>query len=107
MKFIAVSACPTGVAHTYMVKAALEKAAKELGHQMKVETQGASGIENELTEADILNADVLILAVEVGIINPERFVNIPKVNVSQKTVIKSPKSVLNQIEESFKKKFNK
>lgn len=102
MKFIAVAACPTGVAHTYMVKAALEKAAKALGHDMKVETQGASGIENELTKEDIENADVLILAVEVGISKKERFDNIPKVSIPQKTIIKSPKNVLNQIEAKIK-----
>ena len=44
MKIVAVCACPTGVAHTYMEKAALEKAAAKLGHSIKVEAQGALGI---------------------------------------------------------------
>src|SRR6185369_3893176 len=49
MKIIAVTACPTGIAHTYMAAEQLEKTAKTLGHQIKVETQGAMGIENELS----------------------------------------------------------
>jgi len=101
VNFIAIAACPTGVAHTFMVKAALEKAAKELGHSIKVETQGATGLENKLTVEDIKNADVLILSVEVSVIEKERFANIPKVNIPQKTAIKSPKRVLTQIEEKI------
>ncbi len=49
MKVIAVTACPSGVAHTYMAAEALEKAAKQEGIEIKVETQGSIGIENELT----------------------------------------------------------
>lgn len=101
MNFIAIAACPTGVAHTFMVKAAFEKAAQQLGHSMKVETQGATGLENKLTAEDVKNADVLILSVEVSVIEEERFKDIPKVNIPQKTAIKSPKRVLTQIEEKF------
>ena len=52
MKIVAVTACPTGIAHTYMAAEQLEKTAKKLGHTIKVETQGAMGIENELSQAD-------------------------------------------------------
>ena len=52
-KIVAITACPTGVAHTYMAAAALEKSAKELGVYIKVETQGASAPENVLTATDI------------------------------------------------------
>ena len=48
MKIVAVTACPTGIAHTYMAAEQLEKTARKLGHAIKVETQGAMGIENEL-----------------------------------------------------------
>ena len=48
MKIVAVTACPTGIAHTYMAAEQLEKTARKLGHSIKVETQGAMGIENEL-----------------------------------------------------------
>jgi len=64
MKIVAVTACPTGVAHTYMAKAALEKGAKKRGHEIKVETQGAMGIEE---------CDLIILAIETAINKMERF----------------------------------
>lgn len=73
MYIVAVTACPTGVAHTYMAKAALEKGAKKRGHEIKVETQGAMGIENEITEADLEKADLIILAIETAINKMERF----------------------------------
>jgi len=49
MNIVAVTACPTGIAHTYMAAERLEKAGKKLGIAVKVETQGAMGIDNELT----------------------------------------------------------
>ena len=67
MKIVAVTACPTGIAHTYMAAARLEKTAKELGHEIKVETQGALGIENPLSENDVRQAHVAILAVDIEI----------------------------------------
>jgi len=101
MKIIAITACPTGVAHTFMAKSALEKAAKELGHTIKVETQGALGIENEITTSDIEQADILILGVEVGIDKKERFDDMRKVNIPINTIIKSAKQVLIQIEQKL------
>ena len=50
MRIVAVTACPTGIAHTYMAAEKLERAAKKLGHDIKVETQGSMGIENALTK---------------------------------------------------------
>lgn len=102
MKIVAVTACPTGVAHTYMAKQALEDAAAKLGHAIKVETQGAIGIENQITKADIADADVAILAVEVGIAQSERFKNIKTVNVPVNTAIKSPEALLRKVEEALK-----
>ena len=49
MKIVAITACPTGIAHTYMAAEALEKAAIKMGHKIKVETQGAIGIENKIS----------------------------------------------------------
>ena len=57
MNIVAVTACPTGIAHTYMAAEQIEKTAKALGHHIKVETQGAMGIENELSAEDIREAD--------------------------------------------------
>ena len=93
MKFIAVTACPTGIAHTYMAAESLEKTAKELGHEIKVETQGAMGIENELKPSDISEAEVFILAADIMIENPERFEGIPKIEVPIHLTLKDPKSI--------------
>ena len=73
MKIVAVTACPTGIAHTYMAAEQLGKTARALGHHIKVETQGAMGIENELSERDIREAEVAIFAVDIEIEKRERF----------------------------------
>ena len=58
MKIVAVTACPTGIAHTYMAAEQLAKSAKKFGHNIKVETQGSMGIENELSQAEVDAADL-------------------------------------------------
>jgi fructose-specific phosphotransferase system IIB component len=93
MKIIAVTACPTGIAHTYMAAEQLEKTAKKLGHAIKVETQGAMGIENELTEEDIAAADVLILATDIAIEREERFADKRKIQVPVQAVLKNPEAI--------------
>ncbi|HAO78104.1 MAG TPA: PTS fructose transporter subunit IIB [Verrucomicrobia subdivision 3 bacterium] len=93
MKIVAVTACPTGIAHTYMAAEQLEKTAKKLGHAIKVETQGAMGIENELSQAEIDSADVFILAADIAIEQPERFDKIRKVEVPVQSVIKNPEAI--------------
>lgn len=102
MKILAITACPTGIAHTFMAKKALEDAAKKLGHKIKVETQGANGIENEITQEDIKDADILILAAEVGLSKRERFDEIKKVNIPIATAIRSSENVIRKIEEKMK-----
>src|SRR5579862_7636512 len=93
MKLIAVTACPTGIAHTYMAAEQLEKTARKLGHTIKVETQGAMGVENELSDADIASADAVIIAADVCIERAERFDKTRKVSVSIGTIVKDPESV--------------
>ncbi|MGF3183637.1 PTS fructose transporter subunit IIB [Facklamia sp. P12934] len=73
MKIVGVSACPTGIAHTYMAKEALEKEGLKRGYEVKIETQGSMGIENELSQIDIDEADAVILAISIGIEGEERF----------------------------------
>lgn len=73
MNIVAVTACPAGVAHTYMAKKGLEKAAKKLGYKIKVETQGSMGIENEIKPEDLEKADLVILAVDTKIEKASRF----------------------------------
>jgi PTS system fructose-specific IIB component/fructose-specific PTS system IIB-like component len=96
MKYIAVTACPTGIAHTYMAAENLEKTAKELGYEIKVETQGAMGIENELKPADIKSADVFILAADIMIEKAERFEGLPTVKVPVQLALKDPQSIFRQ-----------
>ncbi|MFO1511910.1 MAG: PTS fructose transporter subunit IIB [Verrucomicrobiota bacterium] len=97
MKIVAVTACPTGIAHTYMAAEQLEKTAKKLGHAIKVETQGAMGIENKLTEEDISGASVAILAVDIAIEEAERFERIRKIKVPVQAALKNPEAIFGQI----------
>lgn len=75
IKLVAVTACVSGVAHTYMVAERLDKLCLQLKWQLKVETQGALGVEYSLTEDDILQADAVILINDVAIKEQERFQN--------------------------------
>ncbi|HNQ21901.1 MAG TPA: PTS fructose transporter subunit IIB [Phycisphaerae bacterium] len=97
MKIVAVTACPTGIAHTYMAAEQLEKTAKVLGHQIRVETQGAMGIENELSAADIREAEVVIFAVDIDVEKRERFSAKRIVQVAVQEAIRNPKAVLGKI----------
>lgn len=64
IKLLAVTACPNGIAHTYMAQEALEKAAKKAGVSIKVETNGSDGIKNRLTDKEIKEADAIIIAAD-------------------------------------------
>ena len=96
MKIVAVTACPTGIAHTYMAAEQLQKAAKKLGHRIKVETQGAMGIENELSQGDVDGADVAILASDVVLEKKERFARINTIEISVQEAIKNPEGVISK-----------
>lgn len=93
MKVVAVTACPTGIAHTYMAAEQLEKTGKQLGHVVKVETQGAMGIENELSPADIKAADYVVFAVDIDVEQKERFDGKKILQVPVAQAIKDPKGV--------------
>lgn len=66
-KLLGVTGCPTGIAHTYMAEEALKEAAKKLGAEMKVETNGAVGVENALTAEDIAECDGIIVACDKNV----------------------------------------
>ncbi len=97
MKVVAVTACPTGIAHTYMAAEMLEKTGKQLGHTVKVETQGAMGIENELTAADIKAADYVVFAVDIDVENKERFDGRKVIQVPVAQAIKNPKGIFEKM----------
>ena len=92
-KLVAVTACPTGIAHTYMAADALKYAAEELGYDLKVETQGSSGNE-KLTQADIDAADAVIFAVSVNVRERNRFAGKPFVESPVKRGIDEPKEMI-------------
>ncbi|MBE6172739.1 fructose-specific PTS transporter subunit EIIC [Enterococcus sp. AZ084] len=86
---VAVTACPTGIAHTYMAEDALKKKAKEMGVEIKVETNGSEGIKNRLTAEDIARADGVIIAadkkVEMNRFDGKELVNRPVSDGIRKT----------------------
>ena len=76
MRLVAVTSCPTGIAHTYMAAEALEQAAKDAGHEIAVETQGAAGAD-PLLAATIAAADAVVFAADVEVRGRERFAGKP------------------------------
>ena len=91
---LAVTACPTGVAHTYMAKESLETKAKELNINLKVETDGSGGIKNELTDEDIKKAKAIIVAAD-AFVQMGRFNGKPVIEVPVSKAIGSPDVLLN------------
>ena len=102
-KILAVTGCPTGIAHTYMAAEALEKKAKELGYAIKVETRGSGGAKNVLTAEEIKEADVVILAVDIAITGTERFEGKPTIKVPTNVCVKAPKKLIEKIENELGK----
>jgi fructose-specific phosphotransferase system IIB component len=97
MNIVAVTACPTGIAHTYMAAEKLEQTAKDLGHSIRVETQGAMGIENELSEEDIAKADVAIIAADIAVEKADRFDHVKKIEVPVQQILKDAAGVFSRI----------
>lgn len=92
-KLVAVTACPTGVAHTIMAAEALKKVAATMGHELLVETQGAEGAKNILTAEDIAGADAVILAADIHV-DPSRFSAKAMHAVSTSDAIRKTKAVI-------------
>ena len=95
-QLIAVTACTAGIAHTYMAAEALKQAAEAAGAEIKVETQGTSGVENRISQAEVDAAQALILAHDVAIKDSDRFAGIPTVDVSAAAAIKNPAGLIQQ-----------
>lgn len=96
-RIVAVTACPSGVAHTYMAAEALAAAAKAKGWDAKVETQGSIGIENELTAADVAAADIVILTNDIGIKFEDRFKGKPVVKIGVSDAVRRAALVMDKI----------
>jgi PTS system fructose-specific IIC component len=86
MKFVGVTSCPTGIAHTYMAAESLEQSAKDAGHEMIVETQGSAGSE-PLAQSVINAADAVIFAHDLPVKDRERFAGKPTIDVGVKRAI--------------------
>lgn len=93
MKFVAVTSCPTGIAHTYMAAENLESIGRELGHEVQVETQGSAGTV-PLSDEVIAAADGVIYAADLEIQGKDRFAGKPFVDVGVKKAVHDPKEVL-------------
>lgn len=94
MKVVGVSKCPAGLAHTPMAAKALMKAGEKLGWDVKIEQQGATGIINKVTRAEVQAADFVLFATDQMIDEEERFEGKPKIRVDINTCIKAPEAVL-------------
>ena len=99
MKIVAVTSCPTGIAHTYMAAESLEQAAIAAGHEIHVETQGAAGAE-PFTTTQLAEADVAIFAADVEVRGRERFAHLPQVSGGVKRAINDPGGLLAEAEQA-------
>jgi fructose PTS system EIIBC or EIIC component len=98
MKIVAVTSCPTGIAHTFMAAEAIQKAAKAKGHEIYVETQGAGGLKR-VSDEFLATADVAIFAADVEVREKERFASLPTVIGTVKKAIKDAASLVTEAEQ--------
>lgn len=96
MKILAITSCPNGIAHTYMAQEKLEQAAKEMGVEIKVETQGGIGTENALTAKEIREADGIIIAADRQV-DLSRFDGKRLINENVREGIHKPKELIQRI----------
>ena len=92
-KIVAVMACPTGIAHTVMAAESLEKTGKVMGHTLRAEMQGSAGAKNVLSEQEIRDADVVIIATDIYV-NVDRFTGKPIYAASTSDAIRKPRVVI-------------
>ncbi|MDD7909840.1 MULTISPECIES: PTS fructose transporter subunit IIB [Pseudovibrio] len=98
MRIVGVTACLSGVAHTYMAAELLEKKAKKAGHSITVETQGALGSENTLTAGVIADAEAVVIVADINIEGYERFENARVLRSTISAFLKDPSHVLDALE---------
>ncbi|RCW76850.1 PTS fructose transporter subunit IIABC [Saliterribacillus persicus] len=94
-EILAVTGCPTGIAHTYMAADALKEKAKELGVSIKVETNGSDGVKNRLTDEDIKNAKAIIIAADTKV-ETDRFAGKKVLNRGVQEGMRKPEELINQ-----------
>ncbi|BBS35581.1 PTS fructose transporter subunit IIC [Enterobacter sp. LM3] len=95
-RIVAVTACPTGIAHTFMAANKITAWAKEKGIDVKVETQGSDGVKNKLSAHDIASASAIILATDVPLQDAERFDHVPHLKTRTQELIRHTDRYLRQ-----------
>jgi fructose PTS system EIIBC or EIIC component len=95
VKLVAITSCPSGIAHTYMAAEALSIAANEMGYDIKVETHGSIGIENIITNEDLIDAKAVIIAADIKV-DKTRFKGLPILEVSVREAIKDAKGLISR-----------
>ncbi|MDR2878554.1 MAG: PTS 2-O-a-mannosyl-D-glycerate transporter subunit IIABC [Fusobacteriales bacterium] len=100
---LGVTACPAGIAHTYMAAESLEKAGRKLNVKVRTEKQGANGIEGRFTGEELAKAEAVIFAVEVAVKERERFMGIPSIEVPVAEPIKNGEELIKKALEIAKK----
>ncbi|WP_202307934.1 PTS fructose-like transporter subunit IIB [Dryocola clanedunensis] len=98
---VAVTACVSGVAHTYMAAERLEKLCLQEKWTVKIETQGALGTENELNATDISQADVVLLITDIELAGAERFAHCRCVQSGINAFLREPQKVISTVRRVF------
>lgn len=99
MKIVGIAACTAGIAHTYIAKEKLIRAAEQAGHEISMETQGTIGRQDELSAEKINEADVVIIAADVKVSGKERFAGKKIIEIPTEIVIRAPKKLIKRVEE--------
>jgi fructose PTS system EIIBC or EIIC component len=94
-KLVAITACPTGIAHTFMAAEALKRAAAEAGYEIKIETQGSVGAKNPLTDEEIAEAEAVIIGADTHV-TLDRFTGKRLLRTSVGDALKRPKAVIDE-----------
>lgn len=101
MKVVGITSCPSGVAHTYMAAEALKLSGEKLGIDVKIETQGGAGIENELTAQDIDEAVCAVMVNDVALKGTERFKGKKVMKMGVSDIIKKSDAIMKKIKDTF------
>lgn len=103
MIIVGIAACTAGIAHTYIAREKLISAAQNAGHTIHIETQGTIGLQDEIPQAMIDAADIVVIAADVKVSGKDRFAGKKIIEVPTDLVIKSPNKFIQKIEELIRK----
>lgn len=106
MKIVAVTGCPTGIAHSQMGAESLEEAAEKAGDDIKVEVHGSSGTENVLDEEDVEEAEAAIVASDISV-DTERFEDMPSVHTGVQSAVTDAEELIEEAKRAKEEGKNK